>query len=292
MNNYLIHHQGGGWCTSLSNCYDRAINEDIGSSKNWQDANCTAGSEQFPCTYDGEEGLASSFRENNSLTFNWNHMFIGYCDGASYAGGVVDPVHVDGQSAETFVYYRGRYILDGLYDSFIQSRGMSSAKKVIISGTSAGGLAVYLHADYLAGKIQAVNKETKVVAVPDAGFFMDLPAISGEYLYTPIYKNVFSFQNVSFSVNSACVTHYSSIGETWKCFMAQYTLPFIKTPLFIVNSLVDSWQGSNIMGLMCNPDTDCDQEAIDYLNNFREGFLDSLDAFLQVLFNFDFLSYI
>lgn len=26
--------------------------------------------------------------------------------------------------------------------------------------------------------------------------------------------------------------------------MAQYTLPFITTPLFIMNSLADSWQGS------------------------------------------------
>jgi hypothetical protein len=36
-----------------------------------------------------------------------------------------------------------------------------------------GGLATLLHADYVASRIKAVNASIRVVAMPDAGFFMD-----------------------------------------------------------------------------------------------------------------------
>ena len=67
-----------------------------------------------------------------------------------------------------------------------------------------------------------------------------------------------------------------------ECFMAQYTLPFIQTPIFIANSFVDSWQGENIMGLKCDPKTTCTDTEITYMNNFRAQMLSnsSLAGFL------------
>ena len=44
--------QGGGWCTSIDDCHSRSKSA-IGSSTSWTDANCTAGSDQYPCSYDG-----------------------------------------------------------------------------------------------------------------------------------------------------------------------------------------------------------------------------------------------
>ncbi len=168
---------------------------------------------------------------------------------------------------------------------------MRNALDVVISGTSAGGLAVYLHTDYLNKKISSAvvasgNPKPRIVAVPDAGFFLDVPSIGGEYTYTPVFKSVFHFQNVSDSVNDACVAFYSrkidshGDNESWKCFMSPYTLPFIRTPLFIVNSFADSWQGWAIMGLQCDPTSKsainrCDTKEIEYLNSFRVSMLES-----------------
>jgi len=318
----VVHQQGGGWCLSDEACYQRGATSNIGSSKNWADANCTydgsPSSEQYPCTADGSKGLMSADEETNPLMANWSKIFLGYCDGASQAGFVKERVAVPKHGPDAFVYYRGKYILDALYDTFLSSSSSSSpqvvnmqlAKEVILSGTSAGGLSVFLHADYLNAKINAAAASSssftaastslvKVVAAPDAGFFLDFDSYNGTNVYTQNYQSVYTFQNCSSAVNAACVAHYAPLNEDWRCFMAPYTLPFIETRLFIVNSLVDSWQGDNIMALPCVPinSTYCTYDVTDdgdvavtvplartneveYLDRFRRAMLTALDDFL------------
>lgn len=277
---FLIHHQGGGWCINQTDCFSRSQSQ-MGSSSTWEEiSNCTGGSEAQPCSYDGDEGLQASKLSMNPFMYNWNKVYLGYCDGASFAGSVEAPVYYN----ETYnLYYRGQYIIDAIYDTLLSEYGMNTAKTVVISGTSAGGLSVYIHADYLNQKITRSNAAAEVLAVPDAGYFMDLPSITGVYLYTPNYQNVFAMQNVSLSVNRECIAFYAPTNDTWRCFMAQYTLPFIETRTFIVNSLVDNWQGYYIMGITCDPteENSCDQTVIDYLDQFREDTLKSLESFLN-----------
>jgi O-palmitoleoyl-L-serine hydrolase len=71
---------------------------------------------------------------------------------------------------------------------------MASAKQVVLKGCSAGGLATYLHADYFGSKL---SPSTRFVAAPGAGFFLDAPSITGDYLYTPNYEYIYTMQNVS-----------------------------------------------------------------------------------------------
>lgn len=108
----------------------------------------------------------------------------------------------------------------------------------------------------------------------------DTPSLNGAYAYTPVYQYVFHMQNVSSSVNQACIHSYSQqLNATWHCFMAQYTLPFIKTPLFVSNSLADQWQASNIMDLGCNPTQSgsCSAAQINYLQAFRNIMINDLE---------------
>jgi hypothetical protein len=282
---FKIHFQGGGWCINTDDCYARSLTTQ-GSSNTWESmANCDQGSQAAPCVYDGNEGLSDKDAEVNPVAYNWNKLFIGYCDGASYSGHVLEPAAVLSTGNQSEIHFKGRYLLDAIFDTFLHSSSvqMNKAKEVIISGTSAGGLAVYLHTDYLREKIVSASTlmtPPRVAAVADAGFFMNLPSIYGTYLYSPNYQHIFEMQNVSDSVNADCISYYrqqssSNSDETWKCFMAEYTLPFIKTDLFISNSFVDSWQGSNIMGITdCNPSAgDCSPETIDYMNDFRLSML-------------------
>lgn len=279
-NKFIIHHQGGGWCINKNDCYNRS-KKYLGSSLTWEKTpNCTAGSTAQPCqTDEGDHGMLSRNPHINPLTYNWNRIYIGYCDGGSYAGRVEEAVPVSTDVNSPAIYFRGSYILDGLYETFLTSEkvGMTSASEIIISGTSAGGLAVFIHADYLVNKIsQSFNnlkrEIPRIVALPDAGFFMDIPSINDNYLYTPNYKHVFEMQNMTSTVDEDCINHYRTTGEEWKCFMAPYTLPYLQTPAFIVNSMADSWQASNIMGLTCNPAItgNCDTASLAYLDYFRD----------------------
>jgi hypothetical protein len=284
-NKFKIHHQGGGWCADENDCYSRSLDPLLGSSNTWEsNPNCDKGSTAQPCSWDGDQGLTDFVESINPVAYNWNKVYLGYCDGASFSGHVPDPVSVNG--GKNKIHFKGRYILDAMYDTLINDLGMNNASAVIISGTSAGGLAVYLHADYLNNKITTASiapTKPRITAVPDAGFFMDYPSIHGNYLYTPVFQNVFKMQKVSDSVDEDCMKHYSSTDQ-WKCFMAPYTLPFISTELFITNPLADSWQATYIMGLTCDPTVkgSCTQNDIDYLNGWRENQLEnsSLKDFL------------
>jgi len=60
--------------------------------------------------------------------------------------------------------------------------------------------------------------------------------------------------------------------------MAQYTLPYIKTPLFIVQSLSDAWQAVAILDLSTWSefnDPVLTKSEISYLNQFRRMMLES-----------------
>lgn len=271
----VIHTQGGGWCVDEQDCIGRSKTP-LGSSLAWTKGfvNCSAGgaaAQNAPVCYadGGDNGMISNDPAINPLLANSTKLFVGYCDGGSYAGTVQQPVHTNG----TVVYFRGRYILDAIYDELLAPGGpLATAKNVIIKGCSAGGLAVYLHVDYLAGRINAVNPGARVLGSPGAGLFLDVNSLAGNKRYTPIYQYVANMQQVlqKGSVNDDCLADKAP-SDQWQCFMAPYTLPYIKTPVFIMNSLADAWQQGNIMGLGCNPAVanSCNATQIAYLNNFR-----------------------
>ena len=83
-------------------------------------------------------------------------MYLPYCDGASWAGRAthITRKRVPHLQAREKVYYRGNYVLDATIDELL-ARGMDRADEVVVSGASAGGLAVYLHVDTWAAKIAA-----------------------------------------------------------------------------------------------------------------------------------------
>jgi hypothetical protein len=95
-----------------------------------------------------------------------------------------------------------------------------------------------VHLDYLADKVRAFNPSARVVGAPGAGFFMDLPSFSGTYEYRANYQWVATH---NLTTNAACVNALP-VNDTWMCFVAPYVLPYIQTPIFIMNSLADAWQ--------------------------------------------------
>lgn len=67
-------------------------------------------------------------------------------------------------------------------DSFsylFREKGLSTNKKVVISGGSAGGMATYIWANFLRDILPLA---TKVLAVPDSGFFLDYYGPSSPFI--------------------------------------------------------------------------------------------------------------
>lgn len=62
----------------------------------------------------------------------------------------------------------GKRIMDANFEDLLKTKGLAAATDVVLSGHSAGGLATYLHADYVRTLLPASVQNYR--AVPDAGF--------------------------------------------------------------------------------------------------------------------------
>jgi hypothetical protein len=226
VNKWYLYHEGGGWCTNLTDCLERS-KTNLGSSK------------AYPPTIGYAGGYFSRDPAVNPLMYNWNVAFFRYCDGGSFSGLNDTVTEVQG----TKLYFRGlRNLQAYLFD--LNTRNMKSGTDFVIGGCSAGGLATYLHVDWWRQNVPAT---ARVRGMPDSGFFLDYDS-----QFAPKYATdmawVFKQNNASSGVNQDCIAAHLATGDTYKCFFAEHTVPFLKTPIFPLQSEFDSWQIGNILG--------------------------------------------
>jgi len=220
---WYIHHEGGGWCYNSAACYSRSLT-DLGSSKN------------YPNTATINYGYFSTNPTANPLMYNWNSVYLKYCDGGSFSGNNETTDNYNGHE----LHYRGFRILNAMFNDLFDIRGLNKASDVVISGCSAGGLATYLHVDWWRAKLP----NSKVVGMPDSGFFLDYEA-GPNYHGNMIW--VFNQMNSTSGVNARCIAAYAA-ADRWHCIFAEHTSPHITTPIFPLQSQYDSWQIPNILG--------------------------------------------
>jgi hypothetical protein len=60
-----------------------------------------------------------------------------------------------------------------------------------------------------------------------------------QYVYPNQMKYVFNMQNCSNNVNQGCIAANPSAPHL--CMFAEYSYPYINTPIFVLNSMYDSW---------------------------------------------------
>ena len=227
VNKWILYQEGGGWCYTPENCVERSL-QYLGSTVNDPDSMSIDGDNYF-----------SMNTTLNPLMYNWNAIYIRYCDGSSLSSDMTEPVVVDNST----IHYRGRAILDAEIQSILVDRGMNLATDVVVSGCSAGGLATYLHCDKWAASIAAATgNAAKVVCMPISGFFVDYDYTSGDG-YGTMMRYIYNFQNTSKAgLNEDCYNAHVATNDTEKCIMAQWSSQYIKTPTFPLQSQFDSWQ--------------------------------------------------
>ena len=250
---WIIHAQGGGWCYNSKSCSSRA-KSDLGSSRNWGTHTACYGS----CS-----GILSPNRSENPDFYGWHHVFVGYCDATSMTG-ARNGTHAN-------LHFRGRANLDAVLDSLL-ARGMRNATDIIFTGGSAGGLAVYLNLDHVAERVAMVAPKAKVVGFADAGFFLDHPTMGTEnHAYADAIKGLFNLSAPQ--TDKTCQTALSE-PNGWRCMMAQYTVPFVTTPLFMAEGMYDSWQLPSILWLKCGkptPEKSCNAKQLEAFLEFGQS---------------------
>ncbi|XP_057800356.1 pectin acetylesterase 11-like isoform X6 [Salvia miltiorrhiza] len=233
--NWHVYLQGGGWCDSRGSCLDRSKNE-YGSST------VIMATKNGTITFRGMLADNSTF---NPDFYNWNVVYIFYCDGSSFMSDIeeVDPVHN--------LTYRGGRIYEAMMDELLRM-GMGNAKNALLSGTSAGGLATILHCD----KFQALFPDsTRVKCLSDSGFFIRGQYFTGADLREGRFYGV-KLENL---LPTSCTTKFNPI--------------LLSENVFNGKSLSPSWYNCTQIDLML-----CNWTDLQTMKDFRTTFIQTLKS--------------
>ncbi|KAG6414817.1 hypothetical protein SASPL_122191 [Salvia splendens] len=137
---------GGGWCDNIDDCQGK-LNQSLGSSK------------FMPFTPSTD--ILSPDSQINPDFYNWNRIFVAYCDQSSFLG----DTEFDGQGLK--LQFRGSRIFDAVVDDVL-AKGMGVGENALLSGISAGGLATILHCHGFRARLPDVGR---VKCLSDGGFF-------------------------------------------------------------------------------------------------------------------------
>ena len=226
---WIIHFNGGAWCFDAKACHDRSRSS-LGSTKT------------LPPSPPIIQGINSGDPSVNPDFFDWNLVWVVYCDGASFTGDREKPMVVDGQ----LVYMRGKRILNAIIDDLLHARDFRLAEAVILTGSSAGSMTAMFQADFIAAQFP---KTTPVRVLSDAGFFLETSSLGGKKLGT-MFKAIYDMQNSSTGLNQDCVKAVG-IADGWQCFLPAKAYKYVKTPVFVLNAAYDVWSLIYFMGIDC-----------------------------------------
>eukprot|EP00475_Leptophrys_vorax_P021209 TRINITY_DN28946_c0_g3_i1.p1 TRINITY_DN28946_c0_g3~~TRINITY_DN28946_c0_g3_i1.p1 ORF type:complete len:240 (-),score=9.41 TRINITY_DN28946_c0_g3_i1:60-779(-) len=109
---------------------------------------------------------------------------------------------------------------------------MFSAKRVLLSGSSAGGQAVVTWCDDVAAMVPTA--QTKCIM--DSGFFLDTTDRTGAMAFRARVQSMGALHK--YAGNAKCL-QAESRATRWRCFFPEYALAHVATPLLILNPLLD-----------------------------------------------------
>nr|GMD91515.1 pectin acetylesterase 8-like [Ipomoea batatas] len=180
--------------------------------------------------------------EQNPDFYNWNKVMIRYCDGSSFTD------NSQKKQNGTKLYFRGAKIYKSTINE-MKKRGLKSAKKALLVGESAGGVATTIHCDRFR---DLFSSSAHVKCLSDAGFFF--PARLFVYLICKLYiiQSVFVEQKSTKMLPKSCTSQLNPA----MCFFAQNVQQYIKTPIFFIMSEFDYFEIGFTVGRM-NPYTTC-----------------------------------
>lgn len=200
-------------------------------------------------------GYFSTSPVENPMMWNWNSVFMPYCDGGSFSGNNETVTPHKG----TNLHFRGSRVRQAVYDELTANHGLSSATDVVISGCSAGGLATFLHTDQWCDALP----KSKCVGMPDSGFFLDYQAADAPQQSRRLLNTIpgnyhmglkwcFDQFNATAGINPACIAAHNTGGPAtddpaYLCMFAEHSAAFTHTPMFPLQSEYDSWQTGHVL---------------------------------------------
>eukprot|EP01052_Picozoa_sp_SAG31_P011978 SAG31_NODE_690_length_12796_cov_4.634559_10_plen_1106_part_00 len=179
-----------------------------------------------------------------------------------------------GANTTSQVWFKGRAVLRASIAK-LATLGLSKARRIVLTGIAHGGTAVYLNADFLSAAIKKVAPSAIVKALPVDAMHPRLfnstlcmvpmlkancakeavtdPCVEGSAKwpncsltagmydwYPGAIAAMIKFANASSALSDGCKAAHKP-EDDWLCAFPNYTMPFIKTPVFTVQQMVTTW---------------------------------------------------
>jgi len=219
---WVFHLQGGGYCFDRESCDARKIDKKALTTSNG-----------MPSFRPGN-GAHSTSLIHSADFFNANHVFVHYCSSDVWSGD-------HAASNETGdMHFRGarilRAVIDDLTDPTITpAPNMAQATHVLFSGSSAGGVGVLVHLDWLASRLP----EAKVWGVSDAGWLINITPYDNT-IGSPLQSTQLAYTFWNGTVDTDCAI--ANFGDEGRCYLGEFVYPHISTPLFVQIAQFDAPQ--------------------------------------------------
>ena len=260
-NKFLFYLEGGGWCGQetlgdnfVESCFERAKSS-LGSNIGF------FGSLVISTLI----RLLSSKEKYNPNFYNWNKIFVRYCDGSSFMS---DRIY---EKNGSIIYMKGKNNLLGVMNYLKINNNFTEADSVILSGFSAGSFATLIYANYIDS---LTTKKNNTFVISDSGFFYDLDdkVLKINKLVQKAYEYSTNHTEIVKLFDYYCDKHYIE-KEPWKCMSGEYFVFNIKVPILSFQNVYDSWITRVINGNNCflnrNYINNCSKQQMEKI--YREG---------------------
>ncbi|KAI1232549.1 Palmitoleoyl-protein carboxylesterase NOTUM, partial [Lamprotornis superbus] len=224
---WLLFLEGGWYCFNRENCdtrYDTMRR--LMSSREW------------PATRVGT-GILSSQPEENPHWWNANMVFIPYCSSDVWSG-------ASSKSEKNEYAFMGALIIQEVIKELV-GKGLSTAKVLLLAGSSAGGTGVLLNVDRVAEQLEEMGYQgIQVRGLADSGWFLD----NKQYRRTDCIDTITCAPTEAIRrgirywngiVPERCKLQFKE-GEEWNCFFGYKIYPTLRCPVFVVQWLFDEAQ--------------------------------------------------
>ncbi|XP_062869221.1 inactive palmitoleoyl-protein carboxylesterase notum1b [Trichomycterus rosablanca] len=223
---WLLFLEGGWYCFNKHNCDSR-----------YDTMRRFMSSTRWPQTRTGT-GILSPQPEENPHWWNANMVFIPYCSSDVWTG-------TSPKTDKNGYAFMGSLIIQEVVKDLL-TKGLDSAKVLLLAGSSAGGAGVLLNVDRVAELLKGLGHGSiQVRGLADSGWFLDnkqfrttecIDTIS--CAPTEAIKQGFRFWGSA--VPERC--RLAHIGEEWNCFFGYKIYPTLRSPVFVVQWLFDEAQ--------------------------------------------------
>ena len=164
---WIIFFESGGLCTSQADCNERYKNKN---------STVLMSSKTLPKSVIGRDLLASSEKENPTF-HKYTCVLVPYCSSDLWLGNSTSPNKpfdsVDNSSLDNFSF-KGKIIFQSVFRDLAVKFNLSYAEELVVSGSSAGGVGVMNHAEWLLNNNSIFAKsQAKLMFIIDSAWFIN-----------------------------------------------------------------------------------------------------------------------